>query len=298
MEFLSRASAILAYLSGARRRVGLHRFREEGPYRGDLMTHRLAHNPFLHTANAYSLLVDALEADADDVPLMKVPAGTPQAPPPPFTPSPAETARVRALLDGVAGRPVRQPVIVLNPNASDMLPLRRWPLDRFVDLGRRIVADYDSANVVVTGAAVEHAAAATVCRAIGSPRVINLAGVTTLRDVLVLYTMADVLVTNDSGPGHFASLTEIDSIVLFGPGAPSQYGPVGERSHVLSAGLACSPCVNVYNHRFSPCSNNVCMQAISVDRVYAEVRACLTARAHDHREEFRGYPSTLEQRCR
>jgi ADP-heptose:LPS heptosyltransferase len=31
----------------------------------------------------------------------------------------------------------------------------------------------------------------------------------TLRDLLVLYTLADVLVTNDSGPGHFSSLTPI-----------------------------------------------------------------------------------------
>jgi ADP-heptose:LPS heptosyltransferase len=174
---------------------------------------------------------------------------------------------------------------VFNPNASDMLPLRRWPLDRFVDLGRRIVVDYGSVNIVVTGAPVEEAAASALCQAIDSPRVINLAGLTTLRDVLVLYTIADVLVTNDSGPGHFASLTDIDNIVLFGPGAPSQFGPVGGRAHVLWAGLACSPCVNVYNHRFSPCTNNVCMQSIGVDQVYAEVRACLAARGLDGREE-------------
>jgi ADP-heptose:LPS heptosyltransferase len=171
-------------------------------------------------------------------------------------------------------------MVVLNPNAGDMLPLRRWPSTHFVELGRRIVAEYGTANVVVTGNAVERDAAVELCRAINSPRVINFAGCTTLRDVLVLYTMADVLVTNDSGPGHFASLTGIDSVVLFGPGAPSQFGPIGERSHILWAGLACSPCVTVYNHRLSACSNNVCMQAIGVDRVFDTVRACLTARAH------------------
>ena len=75
------------------------------------------------------------------------------------------------------------------------------------------MAEYRSANVVVTGAVGEQAAAAHLCRTIDSSRVINLAGRTTLRDMLVLYTIADVLVTNDSGPGHFASLTGIDSIV-------------------------------------------------------------------------------------
>ncbi len=59
MEFFSRASAIIAFLTGASRRVGLHRFTSEGPYRGDLMTHRMQHNPYLHTAVAYYLLVEA-----------------------------------------------------------------------------------------------------------------------------------------------------------------------------------------------------------------------------------------------
>jgi ADP-heptose:LPS heptosyltransferase len=107
-----------------------------------------------------------------------------------------------------------------------------------------------------------------------------LAGRTTLREVLVLYGLAGVLVTNDSGPGHFASHTSIESVVLFGPGAPSQFGPIGGRSHVLWAGLACSPCANVYTHRFSTCTNNVCMQAIGVDEVYARVRSCLATAPH------------------
>jgi hypothetical protein len=45
MEFFARASAILAFLTGARRRVGLHRFTGEAPYRGDLLTHRVSYNP-------------------------------------------------------------------------------------------------------------------------------------------------------------------------------------------------------------------------------------------------------------
>src|SRR5206468_9160963 len=60
MEFFSRASAILAFLSGAKRRVGLHRFTAEMPYRGDLLTHRVQHNPYLHVAIHYHELVEAL----------------------------------------------------------------------------------------------------------------------------------------------------------------------------------------------------------------------------------------------
>ncbi len=275
MEFFSRASAIIAYLSGARRRIGLHRFREEGPYRGDLMTHRLVYNALIHTARAYSLLVDALDADPGDSPMLKIPVGPPAEPPVPFRPSPAETERVQSILDEVAGRRVDRPIVVLNPNTGDLLPLRRWPTERFIELGRRIVADYPAVTLVITGAPSEAEAADAVCRALSSPRAISIAGRTTLREVLVLYTLATAMVTNDSGPGHFATLTAIENIVLFGPGAPSQFGPIAGHHHVLWANLACSPCVNVYNHRFSTCTNNVCMQAITVDQVYAKVRVCL-----------------------
>jgi len=278
MEFFSRAAAILAYLTGARRRVGLHRFNEEAPYRGDLMTHRVMYNASIHTARAYSLLIEALEADPDDTPLVKTLIESDMRVPPRFTATAIETQRVQALLDELAGRPVERPVIVLNPNCRDALPLRRWPTERFVELGRSILADHPDATVVITGAPSEQPAAEEVCRAIDSPRAVNLAGRTTLRDLLVLYELADVMVTNDSGPGHFASLTSMDSIVLFGPGSPSQFGPIGGRSQVLWAGLACSPCANVYNHRFSICTNNVCMQAIGVEEVYARVCASLATR--------------------
>ncbi len=75
MEFFARASAILAFLTGARRRVGLHRFTGEAPYRGDHLPQRRSDNPYLHTAKAYHLLVAALEADPDDTPLVKLAAG-------------------------------------------------------------------------------------------------------------------------------------------------------------------------------------------------------------------------------
>ena len=106
-----------------------------------------------------------------------------------------------------------------------------------------------------------------------------MAGRTSLRDLIVLYTLADVLVTNDSGPGHFASLTEIDAVVLFGPETPALFAPLGGRAHVVWAGLACSPCVSAFNYRLSPCRNNVCMQAITVDQVSGKVREALAARS-------------------
>jgi ADP-heptose:LPS heptosyltransferase len=154
-----------------------------------------------------------------------------------------------------------------------------WPTDRLIELGQRILAEHADVKLAITGAPSERAAAERIARQIGpSQRVVSLAGKTTLRELLVAYSIADVLVTNDSGPGHFASMTEIDSIILFGPETPALFGPLGASSHTIWRGLACSPCVSALNHRFSPCNDNVCMKEITVSQVLDTVNGLLQRR--------------------
>jgi ADP-heptose:LPS heptosyltransferase len=278
MEFFSRASAILAFLSGAHVRVGLHRFRDEAPYRGDLLTHRLLYNHLLHTTWAYASLVDALDADPARTPMLQAPAPRVRGALPAVEPTDAERKAVRRLVHEALGRAIDGPLVLLNPNAGDLMPLRRWPRERFVALARRLLDETPGAAVLVTGAPAEREAADALAREIGSLRAASVAGRTSFRDLLVLYTLADVLVTNDSGPAHFASLAPIHTVVLFGPGSAKLYGPLGPRALPIAADLACSPCLHVYNHRSSPCREAVCMSAIDVERVLGEVRACLARR--------------------
>ena len=300
MEFFSRASAILAFLTGARVRVGLHRFTSEGPYRGDLLTRRVQYNPYLHTAVMYYVLVQAIWADPKQTPLLKVPAPAIDATPPPFIPRQGEAEEVRAIVNRLAGTKAEGPIVLLNPNASDLLPLRKWPTDRFIELGRRLLREQPNAWLVITGAPSEREAAQDVADDISDDdansdgnadpeinRCFCIAGHTTLRQLMVLYTLADVLVTNDSGPGHFSSMTNVETVVLFGPETPALYGPLGKHTHVIWENLACSPCVNVLNHRFSPCNDNVCMQRITVEQVCAKVIDLLNRRnkPEDERSE-------------
>lgn len=277
MEFFARAPAVLAYLTGAKRRVGLHRFTSELPYRGDLMTHRVQYNPYLSTAETYRMLLEALAMDAKQIPLLKCPPVRVMDPPA-FRPSDDERAGLQQMLNRAAGRQVGFPIVILNPNASDIIPLRKWPADRFVELGKRLLAANPDLSIVITGSLSEEAAGEEIARAIDPDRAVSMAGKTSLRELLVLYTLADVMVTNDSGPGHFASLTEVDVVSLFGPETPSLYAPLGKHIHVIWAGLTCSPCVNAFNHRLSPCKDNVCMQAITVDQVHDLVCSLLAAR--------------------
>jgi ADP-heptose:LPS heptosyltransferase len=278
MEFFSRASAIFTFLSGAAIRVGLHRFTGELPYRGDLMTHRMQYLPHLHIAQLYSILVEASMHDPHDQPLLKVPLRDLGANAPAAAPQFRPDARDAHSLRERVGAADASPVVILNPNASDLLPLRKWPTARFTELARRILDAYPRARIVLTGGPSETAAADALMRDAGSDRIVSVAGHTSLRELLTLYSIADVLVTNDSGPGHFSSLTPVHAIVLFGPETPRLFGPLAPSTTVIWKELACSPCVSVFNHRLSPCRNNVCMQTITVDEVFDAVRAAVSAK--------------------
>src|SRR5467141_174480 len=269
-EFLTRFSAMLTFLTGAKSRVGFHTFFGDGPYRGDLMTHRLLYNPHLHTSQMFEAMVEALTRDPAMLPTFdfKPPATQPFAK---FNPAPGEAAEVDALLRRENPAAGSAPIILLNPNASDLLPLRRWPPMRYVELSRRLLERYPDLFSAFTGAPAEATANNQLAAEVSSDRVIPLAGKTTLRQVLVLYTRSEILVTNDSGPAHFASMTPIRVVTLFGPETPALFGARSSNATALWAGIACSPCVNTYNNRQSVCRNNLCMQAITVDDVFKEV---------------------------
>jgi ADP-heptose:LPS heptosyltransferase len=186
-----------------------------------------------------------------------------------FRPGNEELVAVKNLVRKETGG--LRPMILLNPNASDLLPLRRWPNERYVELARLLVAKYPSISVVFTGSPGEATATQDLAREVQSPRAISLAGKTTLRQLLILYGLSDVLVTNDSGPAHFATLTPIRVVTLFGPETPALFAARTARNITLWAGIACSPCVSAFNNRRSGCRNNVCMQEITVEQVFAEV---------------------------
>ena len=270
MEFLTRFSAILTFTTGAKSRVGFHTFFGDGPYRGDLMTHRLLYNSHLHTSEMFEAMVAALTRDPAVLPTFDFTPPVNQ-PLPRFRPSPSEVAEITALLERENPRIGSAPLILLNPNASDLLPLRRWSERRYVELARRLLERYPELFIGFTGARSEAAANNQLAAEVSSSRVIQLAGKTTLRQLLVLYMRSDILVTNDSGPAHFASMTPIRVVTLFGPESPALFAARSANATALWAGIACSPCVNAYNNRQSVCRNNLCMQAIAVDDVFEEV---------------------------
>lgn len=273
LEFFARSSALLTLLSGAPVRVGFHAYFGEGPYRGNLLTHRVRYNPHLHTTAAFAMLVHALDQPPGAFPRFDLRLEAPDHALPSFQPAGAEVVGMRARLATHLGPDARGPLILLNANASDLVPLRRWRPDLYVELAARLLAGFPGAHVAFTGAPEEAAQAQALVARVNHSRCFSLAGETTLRQLLVLYTLADVLVTNDSGPAHFAALTPIRTVTLFGPETPLLFAALTPRNTPLWAGLVCSPCVSALNNRQSACRDNVCMDRITVSQVFDAVRA-------------------------
>jgi ADP-heptose:LPS heptosyltransferase len=275
LEAFVRLSTMLSYLSGASRRVGFHGFHQRGLSCGRLLTHEVAYNPRVHTWQSFVTLVDALWEPPGAIPLGRVPPPSAEhRVVPRIHLGDPRKQRILDLLRGETPDVRDKRIIVINPNASALLPLRRWPLDRYATLVDRLVQD-DRNVCVITGTRAEHRDARFICDRVNNERVVDLTGKTTLRELIDLFNVADVLVSNDSGPAHFAALTGIRAFVFFGPETPALYGPLSDRCTPLYAGYACSPCVTAFNQRRSACTNNVCVQHFDVDTVLQLVTSSL-----------------------
>lgn len=276
MELFSRYSGLLTGLSGARRRVGFHRFHAEGLYRGEMLTHRVNYNGHIHMAKNFVCMINALLAPTAEVPYSKTHVSDEEIRVPIQPVSETEKEHVRDLVRQVYPKylPDYHRLVLINPNSSELLPQRRWERDNFSALAALVVAEWEDVLVLITGSPSERAEALRMQEKVGHPRFLSFAGMHRLTAITALYNIAAVLVTNDSGPGHFSAVAPIRSIVLFGPETPRLYGSLGN-TEAITADLACSPCVSAANQKNSACNDPVCMRMITPERVFESVRGVL-----------------------
>ncbi len=266
LELFSRCTALISFLSGARQRSGFFRFTLEGLYRGSFFTHAVFYNPQQHITLNFLSLVLAFEGDRTDPPLTKQDPRPALRALPTWEPSSQQRTKMRTLIAGV---PTSSALVLLNPDPG-LLELRGWPKKSWVALARQLIQRYPSLTLGVIGLPRTRVFAEAIQAAVGKERCLDLSGQTdSIEEVVTLCTLATLLLTIDSGPAHFAALTKIRSVVLFGPETPALYSPHSPNAISLSAGLACSPCYAAANHRDTVCTNNVCMQALTVERVFA-----------------------------
>jgi lipopolysaccharide heptosyltransferase II len=263
MEFFAKFSTIMTYVSGSPVRIG---YFLRQMWRGNLLTHQIYYNHYKHITEVFGALAAPLEIEIADYALTS----------PSFSPTEDAAAALILEKEGVRKNDV---LIGFNVNVSDLSPERRWPRQEFQSLAKALMADLP-AKFVFIGAPVDRPYVQDVLAGMGgaADKVVNLAGRTSLGELLGVFTRLSLLVTNDSGPLHIAAALGVPTVSFFGPETPVLYGPRGGECLIFYKGIYCSPCLSVFNAKTAPCKGrNICMQAISSQAVLEAMRERFTA---------------------
>lgn len=275
-ELFSRVSSIFSYLSAAPVRVGFHRHTQEGLYRGSFINRPVMYNPYRHLSQQFLSMVAAIASST--VPTTKYAAAAEVIDPPALAFAPNELQAVAAQLHADFPAIAEKKLVLVYPSGG-ILPIRAWPLHSYLQLCASLLAE--GYTVAVIGMQEDKPLAQTITAHCASPDCIDLTGYTkSVRHLLAIFHRAALLITNDGGPGQFAALTPVPSIVFFGPETPLLYASLARNSHCFYSAIPCSPCLTAYNHRSSPCDgDNQCLKQISPAQVLAKAREILAAHA-------------------
>ncbi len=281
LELFSRFTALLTAASGASNRVGFHAFHNEGLYRGDFLTHKVAYNAHQHIAKNFIALVDSLLSETQELPFLKRVIPDSEIEIAKAVISDEEQAAIYAVVSGLyeGFDKTKNPIILVNSNASDLLPQRRWDKENYGEVIKKILAYNEDAVVLLTGAPAEYEGAQMLADYVADKRCINFSGAVKFLQLPALYSVCSFMLTNDSGPAHFASITNMHTFVIFGPETPALYGSLGPTTPIY-AGMSCSPCVSASNHRKTPCSDNQCIKIITPDWVFNTLKFKLDELTH------------------
>jgi heptosyltransferase-2 len=180
------------------------------------------------------------------------------------TPNEIEATKKKFGLDKVSG-----PIFGLNAGA-EYGPAKCWPVERFIAAAREVRTRTNCLWLILGGKG-DLVVANRIESEIQSPKfkTVNLAGQTSLRELMSLLKLCRVLLTNDSGPMHVAAALGTPVVVPFGSTSPELTGPglPGDlRYRVLKSDVPCSPCFL----RECPVDFR-CMNSIGVERVVKTV---------------------------
>lgn len=258
-EFLTRFSALLTGVSGAKVTAGFHAPEVD---RGNFHHVRMPFSNYWHISDNFCALASGdLEPVSFVRPLQAI------------RPEEAACKRLAAKL-AAAGLAPGEPYVILNPNAGELALERRWSTDNFARLADELAAVFPG-KLVVIGASDEVGYVDRMARAVKrQDRFVNLAGQTDLPELVALFAGARLMVSNDTGPLHLASAVGTPTVAIFGPETPTLFGPRGPQHRVVYRNLACSPCLNIYNGRSVNCrfDTPICVTGITVGEVLQAAR--------------------------
>ncbi len=147
-------------------------------------------------------------------------------------------------------------------------PAKRWETKSFAKLGDKLKSELN-AEIVLDGAKNEVGISQNVAESMWTAPIV-LTGKTSLAEGMAILSVADLLISNDTGPAHISAALGTKTLVLFGPTNPLTTQPLG--SEIIRKDVECSPC------KFRECPiDHRCMIRISADEVFEKAAKLLNA---------------------
>ncbi len=224
-------SGWFAWKTRAPMRIGFKNAREFAPL---FYTHRIdVGTTEQHAVDRYLKVAAALGCDISDVDFE-------------FHVGDADRKHVDELLNGTNNYAVVLP--------GTNWATKRWPIEKFAALVEPLRARFGLASIVAGGPG-------DIPLGEQIPGATNLAGQTSLPQLVELLRRASLVIANDSGPMHIAAALKRPLVTVYGPTNPVRTGPYRREASVLRLDLPCSPC---YSRK---CSHQSCLRWLEIEPV-------------------------------
>lgn len=169
-----------------------------------------------------------------------------------------------------------QQLLVLCPGA-EYGPAKCWPQEYYAELATRMITQ--GWSVWLFGSDKDSEVCAAV-NAAANGDCVDLSGSTSLAQAVDLMSLADAVVSNDSGLMHVAAALDRPLVAIYGSSDPGFTPPLNQRSRVMHLGVECGPCFE----RECPKGNLICMTGISVDMVAATLQQLVQGKQVNDKE--------------
>lgn len=237
-------SALVAWLAGAARTLGVEDWREGAPAFYDVAVPRPLRQP--HAVDWYLAVLESL--------------GVPPRWDFEWLPFHADAAqRITE-----KWHPGHSQWIAFSPGASWVN--KRWPAESYAQLARDLARIYRDFRFVILGTRADADAGQAIAVAGGS-QFLDVTGQTSIPEMIEWIRLSRLLVTNDSGPMHVAAALKKPVAALFGPTDPRRTGPYGQPEGVVRIQLHCAPCLKPRCRFERPME---CLRALSPELVRAK----------------------------